>query len=448
MNVLGLYGNSTLWPRAIAVEWKMDYRLETELMRKFKWQLLTAGFIVAVATTGITIHARNVATEKAMAGLTLSLDKYTEVKLAEENGLDGRDEETTAHEVDTKADSARSDEGAEPEEDIEEEKEDTSHLKLNLVYDRLGVAKVDSYLNVRSKPSEGAKIVGKMTKNSGCNIYTIKNGWARMVSGKVRGWVKASYLIKDQEAEDFAKKVANLRITVTTETLNVRYLPSTDARIYDQISEEDEYDIVKRNLDKDWIQKYMDRHCKKSEIKALDTDELYKDLGNWMCISIDNEKAFVSKDFVNVTYNLDRAVSIQQSKNGGSSSGGNAGNSGSSSIRSNIVSYAMQFLGNRYVYGGTSLTNGTDCSGFTMRIYEHFGYSIPRTSASQAAALPSVSRSEVLPGDLFFYGSGGVSHVAMYIGNNQIIHASNARTGIKISYAYYRTPIKIGRVIR
>lgn len=426
----------------------MDDRLETGRMRKLKWQLLTAGVIVAAATTGITIHAKNVATEKAMAGLTLSLDKYTEVKLAEEEGTGSKQEETTAHEVDTKADSAQSDETADSRGDGEEEKEDTSHLKLNLVYDRLGVAKVDSYLNVRSKPGEGAKIVGKMTKNSGCNIYTIKNGWAKMVSGKVRGWVKASYLVKDGDAEALAKKVANLRITVTTETLNVRYLPSTDARVYDQISEEDEYDIVKRNLDKEWIQEYMNRHFKKSEIKKFDNDALYKDLGNWMCISIDNEKAFVSKDFVKVTYNLDRAVSIHQEKSGGSSSGGSSGNSGSSSIRSNIVSYAMQFLGNRYVYGGTSLTNGTDCSGFTMRIYEHFGYSIPRTSASQAAALPSVSRSEVLPGDLFFYGSGGVSHVAMYIGNNQIIHASNERTGIKISYAYYRTPIKIGRVIR
>ena len=142
---------------------------------------------------------------------------------------------------------------------------------------------------------------------------------------------------------------------------------------------------------------------------------------------------------------MDRAVSIN-SKNGGGS--GSSSNGGSSSLLSNIVAYAMQFLGNRYVYGGTSLTNGTDCSGFTMRIYQHFGYSIPRTSASQAAALPSVSRSDVRPGDLFFYGSGGVSHVGMYIGNNQIIHASNERTGIKISYAYYRTPIKIGRVIR
>lgn len=409
-------------------------------MRNSRWKWMLTAAIFAVAGTGISIGAANIATEKAVAGITLSLDKYTDVMLAEQSS-DNKTEpiEKTVDKVSTKAEAAESDE-------TEEDKEDTSHLKLNLVYDRLGVAKVDSYLNVRSKPSENAKIVGKMTRNSGCHIYTVKNGWAKMVSGKVKGWVKSEYLVKDEEAEALAKKVANLRITVTTETLNVRYLPSTDARVYDQISEESEYDIVKRTLTKDWVKTYMSRHCKKSEIKEVNTEDMLNNLDNWMCISIDNEKAFVSKDFVKVTYNLDRAVSIHENKSSSSKKGSE--NDSTSSTLSSIVAYAMQFLGNRYVYGGTSLTNGTDCSGFTMRIYEHFGYSIPRTSAAQAAALPSVSRSEVRPGDLFFYGSGGVSHVAMYIGNNQIIHASNERTGIKISYAYYRTPIKIGRVIR
>lgn len=412
-------------------------------MRKGNWILAVAGLAAVLTVTGVTtIHANSVATEQTMAGINLSLDKFTDAVLAEEDAQEQvpgtADTTITAEEV-----SSRETASTDVESD-EEEKEDTSHLKLNLVYDRLGVADVDSYLNVRSKPSESAGIVGKMTKNSGCNVYHIKKGWAKIVSGKVRGYVKASYLVTDEKAEELAKKIANLRINVTTETLNVRYLPSTDARIYDQISEEDEYDIVKRNLTKDWLKSYISRHCKKSELKSIDLDKMYGDLDHWMCISIDNEKAFVSSDFVKVTYNLDRAVSIKAS---GDSSQSGSGSSGSSSTLSDIVNYAMQFLGNPYVWGGTSLTNGTDCSGFVMRIYQHFGYSLPRTSASQAAATRTVSSGDVRPGDLFFYGSGGVSHVAMYIGNGQIIHASNARTGIKISSAYYRTPIKIGRVI-
>lgn len=412
--------------------------------KNIKWIAAAVAVIVMIAGTA-RIHAGTVATEKPMAGINLSLDKYSDAVLAEQEKEETAQQETevTAEQLTSKGAAAITTLESTEKSSDKKEKKEISHLKLNLKYDRLGVAKVDSYLNVRNKPGESSKIVGKMTKNSGCNIYKVNKGWAKIVSGKVKGYVKASYLVKDQQAEELAKKIANLRISVNTETLNVRYLPSTDAGIYDQISEEDEYDIYKRDLTKTWLKKYVSKHCKKSDLRNIDTKEMYNNLENWMCISIDNEKAFVSKDFVKVTFNLDRAVSINES---GLASKTSSDSSDSSNL-TNMVSYAMQFLGNPYVWGGTSLTNGTDCSGFVMRIYEHFGYSLPRTSAAQAGATKTVSSGDVRPGDLFFYGSGGVSHVAMYIGNGQIIHASNPRTGIKISSAYYRTPVKIGRVI-
>ena len=412
--------------------------------KNIKWIAAAVAAIVMIAGTA-RIHAGTVATEKPMAGINLSLDKYSDAVLAEQEKEETAQQETevTAEQLTSKGAAAITTLESTEKSSDKKEKKEISHLKLNLKYDRLGVAKVDSYLNVRNKPGESSKIVGKMTKNSGCNIYKVNKGWAKIVSGKVKGYVKASYLVKDQQAEELAKKIANLRISVNTETLNVRYLPSTDAGIYDQISEEDEYDIYKRDLTKTWLKKYVSKHCKKSDLRNIDTKEMYNNLENWMCISIDNEKAFVSKDFVKVTFNLDRAVSINES---GLASKTSSDSSDSSNL-TNMVSYAMQFLGNPYVWGGTSLTNGTDCSGFVMRIYEHFGYSLPRTSAAQAGATKTVSSGDVRPGDLFFYGSGGVSHVAMYIGNGQIIHASNPRTGIKISSAYYRTPVKIVRVI-
>ena len=412
--------------------------------KNIKWIAAAVAAIVMIAGTA-RIHAGTVATEKPMAGINLSLDKYSDAVLAEQEKEEMAQQETevTAEQLTSKGAAAITTLESTEKSSDKKEKKEISHLKLNLKYDRLGVAKVDSYLNVRNKPGESSRIVGKMTKNSGCNIYKVNKGWAKIVSGKVKGYVKASYLVKDQQAEELAKKIANLRISVNTETLNVRYLPSTDAGIYDQISEEDEYDIYKRDLTKTWLKKYVSKHCKKSDLRNIDTKEMYNNLENWMCISIDNEKAFVSKDFVKVTFNLDRAVSINES---GLASKTSSDSSDSSDL-TNMVSYAMQFLGNPYVWGGTSLTNGTDCSGFVMRIYEHFGYSLPRTSAAQAGATKTVSSGDVRPGDLFFYGSGGVSHVAMYIGNGQIIHASNPRTGIKISSAYYRTPVKIGRVI-
>lgn len=412
--------------------------------KNIKWIAAAVAAIVMIAGTA-RIHAGTVATEKPMAGINLSLDKYSDAVLAEQEKEEMAQQETevTAEQLTSKGAAAITTLESTEKSSDKKEKKEISHLKLNLKYDWLGVAKVDSYLNVRNKPGESSRIVGKMTKNSGCNIYKVNKGWAKIVSGKVKGYVKASYLVKDQQAEELAKKIANLRISVNTETLNVRYLPSTDAGIYDQISEEDEYDIYKRDLTKTWLKKYVSKHCKKSDLRNIDTKEMYNNLENWMCISIDNEKAFVSKDFVKVTFNLDRAVSINES---GLASKTSSDSSDSSNL-TNMVNYAMQFLGNPYVWGGTSLTNGTDCSGFVMRIYEHFGYSLPRTSAAQAGATKTVSSGDVRPGDLFFYGSGGVSHVAMYIGNGQIIHASNPRTGIKISSAYYRTPVKIGRVI-
>ena len=116
-----------------------------------------------------------------------------------------------------------------------------------------------------------------------------------------------------------------------------------------------------------------------------------------------------------------------------------------SATREAIIAYAKQFLGNPYVYGGTSLTDGTDCSGFVMRVFEHFGISTGRSSRDQAAKVKEIAISDVQPGDLLFYASGStINHVAIYIGNGQIIHAGSSRTGICIANANYRTPYKAG----
>lgn len=404
-----------------------------------------------VVSSGSSIHS---GAEKPMAGIIVSFDQYCESvlnevsgeenaaqtveELAQQNTVPAAEQST---EVPEKTTTVTSKQTAAPTATPEQ------HIKLNLVYDRLGVVQVKNYLNVRKKASESSKIVGKMTNNSGCHVYTIKKGWAKIVSGNVKGWVNAKYLITDKKAEEKAQKVATRRATVTTETLNVRYLPSIDANVYDQISADEDYRVAKENISKEWLESYIKKNCKKSLLKGINLEEMYADAGNWVQVSIDNEKAFVSKDFIKLTYNLNRAVTIKETKESKSGKKGSSSGASSYSKGAAIVSYAMQFLGNRYVYGGTSLTNGTDCSGFTMRIYQHFGYSLPRVSGSQAAATRTVTPGNEQVGDLFFYGSGSVSHVALYIGNGQIIHASNPSDGIKISSAYYRKPIKIGRVM-
>lgn len=118
-------------------------------------------------------------------------------------------------------------------------------------------------------------------------------------------------------------------------------------------------------------------------------------------------------------------------------------NSPGSELGKKIATYGCQFIGNPYVLGGTSLTNGADCSGFTQAVYRNFGYSIPRTSTSQRSCGKEISYSEAQPGDLICYAG----HVGIYIGGGMIVHASSARTGIKVSYATYRTILSVRRVI-
>ncbi len=314
------------------------------------------------------------------------------------------------------------------------------HVKLNLNYSRLGIAsKVDTYLNVRNKPSKKGKIIGKMTKNVGCHIYKIKDGWAKIVSGKVTGWVKARYLVTDEEAEELSKSVGRDCVEIQTESLRARALPTTDAPIYSIVSKEEEFTIKKENLTMDFVNEVIKKQkISNSFIKRAGGKEaIEKELDQWICVEVDDDYAFVAKGYVQKQYSLKRAVKVKQvsaSRRSGVSSG-----------QASIVEYAKQFLGNRYVWGGSSLTGGTDCSGFTMSLYAHYGHSLPHNAAAQASVTRSVSSPK--PGDLFFYSNGSrINHVAMYIGGGMVIHASNPTDGIKISTAYYRHPVKIGRV--
>lgn len=377
--------------------------------------------------------------------------------------------------------------------EVSEEVKNEKKINLisNLNYDCLGIAKVDNYLNIRKKPSETAKIVGKLPRNAGCDVIkNFKNGWAKIKSGDVTGYVMAKYLVTGEKAEEYAVEVGTKLASVETSTLNVRFVPSTDSSIYTLVPIGEELEVLKENLTQRYVKDFIKKNFKggdKKYIKEVNQKKMLDELEDWMLVRIDNEKVFIAKEFVSVCYKLDKAVSIEEEQkaleeaqaaqaaqaalaNSTSNSTGNVSSSSSNSTtskssvnansvapststgtgskRANMVAFAKQYLGGRYVYGGTSLTSGVDCSGFTMRIYQNSGYSIPRDSRSQAAAATTISSSNAKPGDLFFYGNGSrINHVAMYIGNGQVIHASNERYGIRISNAYYRTPMKVGRFI-
>ena len=395
-----------------------------------KYVKYIAAGVLAVGIIAVPVSAAMVATDKPLSGAAVVVDEYCD-QVA--NGA-----------VTSAAVSATPEpvvEESQPTAAPEETQKSDEHVKLNLNYSRLGVAtKVDTYLNVRKKPSENSKIVGKMTKNAGCHIYKIKKGWAKMVSGNVTGWVKAKYLVTDEKAEKAATKVGRECVEITTNSLRVRALPTTDAPIYSVVSEGEEFVIRENNLTTEFVEKVIKKQkiSKEAIKRAGGMDAINADLANWVCVTVDDDYAFVAKEFVEEQYSLKRAVKVG-TVSASSSDGVSEG-------QASIVEYAKQFLGNRYVWGGASLTHGTDCSGFTMSLYAKYGHSLPHNAAAQAGVTRKVSSTK--PGDLFFYSNGSrINHVAMYIGSGLVIHASNPSDGIKISNAYYRHPVKIGRVM-
>ena len=412
-----------------------------------KKQLLAIGLAGLLGMSLMAFAKPNITSplEREFKNLPLDISDVAKARTAEVNIdteasphlLNGSGVKVTSVEVSNKEDT-------EVTEDNEEMTDiDVKDLISNLNYDRLGIAKVDNWLNIRQKPNTNSSIVGKLPKNAGCNIYSVKNGWAKIKSGNVSGYVSSEYLVTDEEAEAYALEVGTLVATAKVTTLNARFLPSTDSSKYTLIAEGEDLEIFREDLKESFVKKFTENHFSgedKKFIENVDQDAMLKQLDDWICVRLDNDKVFVSKEYVDISYQLKKAVAAKELEEDKAT--------GVSSTRVSIVEFAKQFLGNRYVWGGTSLTNGTDCSGFTMSIYANYGYSIPRTSGAQANYTRSVSSSDARPGDLFFYGKGGsVNHVAMYIGGGMVIHASNERDGIKISNAYYRTPIKIGRVI-
>lgn len=275
-------------------------------------------------------------------------------------------------------------------------------------YTNLGMSVISSgNLNIRQEASTDSEVIGILTNHNACELLEDAGEWYKVTSGKVTGYVNKQYLVTGDEAEAIAEQEIKTVATVNTETLNVRAEKSTEAAVLSQVGNSEAFTV--NSVADGWVE-----------------------------ISVDDSVGYISQDYVTLAQALPTAKTIEQVKYG----------DGVSDVRASVVSYALQFVGNRYVWGGTSLEKGVDCSGFTMRILGKYGISLPHSSKAQPSYGTKISASEAKPGDLFFYGSGrSISHVAIYIGNGQIVHASNKRDGIKVSNAYYRNPICVTRYL-
>ena len=277
----------------------------------------------------------------------------------------------------------------------------------NWGYTNIGIANVDNNLNIRAMAAEDGKLVGKLPKNAACEVLDEDGTWAHIQSGKVEGYVSMEYLLTGIPAKRKAEELATTMACVNTDSLKVRAEANTESEVITLVANGEELEVI--SVDGDWVKVYLD-----------------------------DEEVYVSAEYVKVSSELGTAITMTELLYG----------QGVSDIRVDICQYAKEFLGNPYVWGGTSLTSGADCSGYVMGVFKKYGVKLPRTSREQANSGTTISVSEAKPGDLIFYSNGKtINHVAIYIGGGQVIHASNPKTGIRISNVNYRSPVKAVRVL-
>lgn len=339
------------------------------------------------------------------------------------------------------------DKGIENQEAYAEETEETT-TEEEQDFSSLVIAQVNNYVNVRSIPSEEGEIVGKLYDDSVGEYIEEKDGWYKIISGKCEGYVKAEYCVTGEDAQKLAKEVGTTYAVVNTTTLKVRKEASTESAVLGLVPIEEEL-IVKEELD------------------------------GWVKIEIEEGDGYVSRDYVNLRTDFvhaeskeeeearlaeearereaaraaaqaaeearaEKLVQKQQQNQATTEAAINAvATTQGSQIGKAVADYALQFVGNPYVYGGTSLTNGTDCSGFVLSVYANFGVSLPHSSSAQRSRGYEVGGiANAQPGDIVCYSG----HVGIYIGNGQIVHASSAKTGIKISTATYKNILAVRRI--
>ncbi len=358
------------------------------------------------------------------------------------------------------------------------------------------VANIESYLNIRSEADEESEVVGKFYNGNVGTIVEKGDDWSLVSSGNAYGYVKNDYLLFGSDAESYIENNCDQVAKVTAETLNIRAEESTDSEVVDLKDEGESLTIL--GQENGWYKVAVTD----DQSGYVSSDFVYVDYVYETAVTVEEEKAAeearqaeieaeaaetetaeVQQETVEQTQTATESQSEQQTTTEAPATEApkteapateapkkekkekketvestdivvkeettatetvkqeSSGTSGQA-----VADYAVQFVGNPYVYGGTSLTDGADCSGFVQSVYAHFGYSLSRTAASQAGDGTSVSLDNLQPGDLIFYH--GFGHVAIYIGGGQVVHASNPSSGIKISSYDYSSIDKAVRIIK
>lgn len=301
-------------------------------------------------------------------------------------------------------------------------------------YEDIAIAQVDNYVNVRDAAGEEGNVVGKLYNNSAATVEATEGDWYKITSGNVTGYVKSEFVVCGDE--ELAKKVSRRIATVQTETLFVRTEPTTESDVLGMVPDQEDLTVTDESVD-GWTKVAIEEGE-----GYVSNDYVTKSIEFVTAESKEEEEARLAKEEAERQAAAEAAEKAAAAKKSGSSSGSSKkASSPSGSGGSAVANYACQFVGNPYVYGGTSLTGGADCSGFVMAVYAAFGIGLPHSSSAMCGVGYGVS--DMQPGDIICYSG----HVGIYIGNNTIVHASNPSGGIKYtSPVNYRPIIAIRRI--
>lgn len=295
-------------------------------------------------------------------------------------------------------------------------------------YLNMAFSNVSDYTYIRSAPDETSEWIGKLYQNSAAEVLEYNEGWTKIRSGSVEGYVPADCLLTGSSAEAHAADYEQNQATVNADLLNVRDGQGTDAAILTQITAGQQYEVtgeavngwypVKVGETNGWVcGDYVDveKQYAYAESKAEEEQRIAQE-----------EAARQAEEARKQQEALEAAAIKDQSSSGQA-----------------VIDYACQFIGNPYVWGGTSLTDGADCSGFVQSVYANFGISLPRTTWDMESVGTAVSYEEAIPGDIILYDG----HVGLYMGDGNIVNAMNESDGIGICTATYAPITSVRRVL-
>ena len=392
--------------------------------------LSVMAFALILGAGNLEIHAK---TETLLLDQPVAMAAGGEVKQTESGETEDISDET-AEMTETETLEAETEETVESQEETEENE-----------YADLAIAQVSNYVNVRSLPNTDSDIVGKIYNGAVAQVLSVtgeNHDWFQIVSGNVEGYIKAEFFLYGDAAAEVIDQYVTRYANVIADRLNVREQPSTESKRIGYIDNGERVQLLENQGE--WLRvQYTDgkEGYVSSQYVTISEEFVYgKTLEEE---AKEQEERKILEERENVTeQEVAENVTIVVTEPVGTYSS-------NAELRSSIVNYAMQFLGNRYVHGGSSLVTGTDCSGFTSLIYKEFGYSLSRTPSGQLSSNGrSIDYSQIQPGDIICYGKGGkCTHVALYTGNGQIIHSANSRKGVVIYQADYDTIIGIKNVI-